>query len=184
MTWVYPPEEVMAQIAALHVAGGITAPHMFGARYLGTNARAPYYVWVPRRLRSEVGTASPGVEEVRSIATMPHIVDVHCAGATFAQSWAMATNLVKSLNDLAAVDASLEGGRWISPGESYNQDGEVLIVECTLDVPFIDALINLTTLADPTVSTVLIDSYQGSIYKSPNVATDGELGLVVDTEDP
>ena len=184
MTWVYPPEEAMAQVAALHLAAGITAPHLFGARYLGTNDRPPYYVWVPRRLRPEVGTASPGVEEVRTIAAMPHVVDVHCVGASFAQSWAMANNVVKSVNDLSAVDGSIEGGRWISPGDSYNQDGEVIIVELSLNIPFIDALIDLETLADPTVSTVLVDSWQGSIYRSPNTATDGELALVVDTEDP
>jgi hypothetical protein len=184
MTWVYPPKQTMVEVAALHVAAGITAPHLFGARHLATSDRPPYYVWVPRRMRSEIGTASPGVEEIRTITTLPHIVDVHCAGADEAQSWAMANNLIKSVNDLAAVDASVEGGRWISPGESYNQDGEVFIVELSLNIPFIDALIDLDTLADPTVSTVLVDSWQGSIYRSPNTATDGELALIVDTEDP
>lgn len=188
MSWEFPVTALQVEVAALMAASGVSSlaavPHYVGGKYLATNQRAPYFVWVPTRGRARQPTVARTVEEHRTVLAARHYIDVHCAGRTYDQAAALAQNLIKAAKDAARVDIQVETMRWVDAGGAYNQDGETLVVELELGAPFIDAWVDVSTLADPAVATVDPDAMITELYSSATGATDGELALTITYEEP
>jgi hypothetical protein len=188
VTWEYCLSALQREVATLMDASGLPSvaavPHLVGARWLVTNDRPPYYVWVPVRVRGSQPTVVRQVEEHRTLIAGRHQVDVYCAGLTLDQASALAQNLVKAAQLAGTIDIAMENARWLDAGAAFNQDGETLIVELELSAPFIDAWVDVSTLADPVVTTVDPTGMVAELYSSDTGTTDDELLLVVDYEEP
>ena len=155
-------------------------PHFFGARYRNHDSY-PKYVWVPTRSRERNLSPTRLVEEYRSLSAHAEHVEIDCLGEDFDQTWALRQNLGKALHDLGLADQDTAGGEWVDPSESWNQEGELYRLEVSLVVPIIDAYVDLTTMEDPVQETFIPARIEGDIFKSPDVETDGELGVHVST---
>lgn len=193
MSWGYSVQDLMTEVSALMTAGAnslvtppaepVLAPHELGGRALAHNARAPRYVWVPRKARGEETTAKRAADKLRVLGAFNDGVDVYCIGRSFAQASAMRQNLAKALHDLMLADLSIDGGRWVGPGENWNQDGETFVLEMSIPTLVLDAWIDLDSLADPTVPTHTIVEVEGELQKTDDVDDPGEVAFTVITED-
>ena len=180
MTWEYPVEALKTDVESILTAAGTTTPHFIGERHLQTNRAAPYIIWLPTG-SSALNAAAPtrDVDEDRTLALAREDFQIVIRGRTFAEVHALRNNVVKALHDSAFADVTIRGARWVRPGTGYNQDGEHLAIECSLEIPLIDAFVNLETLADPAPSLVTPTAIVGTVEVSEDVDTAGELGLIV-----
>ena len=141
----------------------------------------PRYVWIPTDIRDRDDSPTREVDEYRSLFVLPALVEVHCWGSSYAQAWALLTNLCKACNDAVKADLQIEQARHINPSKSQNQNGEVIAITLSVKVPIIDAYVNLTTLADPEPTTVLPIDITGDLQITDDLEDDGESLVTVST---
>lgn len=134
----------------------------FGAKHVTAHDAPPRYVWEPMRLAAERdadarGTVSdPDVTaEHRSLGAVREVVRVGCWGGSFAEARALAHNLLVACDRAAGADVALENARWSQLASSWNQSGELLLVEVSLAVPVMDAIVAFPALetTDPAIFT-------------------------------
>lgn len=180
--WEYPIEALKNAVEAILNASGDATPHYFGANETARNATGPRFVWVPQEARDRNGPIMRKTEELRTLFSMPEIVDVYCFGESYAQCWALRNNLLSAAHALAAVDVNIVSDKWVRPGSAVNQDGQLRLISISMACPVVDALVDPVVLEEPTQSTVEIGRSEADIFKSPDTDTDGELGVEVDVE--
>lgn len=181
MSFEYPIEALKTEVEGLLSAAGDTVAHLFGARFIETTKAAPYYIWIPMGA-SPIGKAAAtrAVDEDRTLFLVREDFTVVVRGRSFAEVFAMRTNLMRALQMSAFVDITPQASKWVRPGAGFNQDGEAFELQCSLAVPMVDAFVDLSTLADPVVDTIIPSTIEGTLELSPDVDTAGEVGLVVE----
>lgn len=163
-------------------AVGPTVTHFFGAKGKATHGRPPRYVWVPTRIAERGETPTRNVEEFRTIFAWAEHCEVYVWGRSFAEVSALRRNLLVALGRSAFADVAVEGGRYARPGEAWNQDGELFVLEFSIRVPIPDEFVEIAdVLTEPEVGTVVPTEITGDIHNSPDTETDGELGVSVST---
>lgn len=176
MSFQFPIEALKDEVASVMSSAGVSVPHLFGGASESALGSAPRYVWIPGRSSDRNDTPTRATQEYRTIYATREHCEIHCWGRTYAQTWALRQNIIKALHDVAGVDVQLEAAsRWERPGEAWNQSGELYILEVSLDVPVIDAWVDVQTLPDVAPDTVEADGVVLDEYKSPTLATNGTL---------
>lgn len=170
-------EAVTAQLAD----AGIGVDTYFGRSGLSIHARPPRYVWIPTRSRDRNATPVRQTEELRSLFASQEHCQVYCFGKDFHQAWGLRNNLLKSLNDQAAADIDIENGEWMRPKEAVNQDGELYVLEFSMNVPVIDGFVPPSTMVAPEATTFIPASIEGAIQRSDEAGEDGETLTTVST---
>lgn len=193
MTWGFSVQDLMTEVSGLITTGAnalvtppteaVIAPHLLGEKHLATSQRGPLYIWVPRKARGQETIAKRAADELRALAAFKDGVDVYCVGRSFAQASALRQNLAKALHDSMLADLSIDGGRWVGPGQAWNQDGETFVLEMSIPTLVLDAWIDIDSLADPTIPTHTIVEVEGELQKTDDVDTAGEVAFTVITED-
>lgn len=176
MSFQFPLEALKNEVVAVMTAAGIEVPHLFGGANESALGSAPRYVWVPGRSSDRNETPTRSTQQYRTLYATREHCEIHCWGRSFDQTWALRQNVIKALHDVASVDVQLEAAsRWERPGEAWNQSGELYILEISLDVPVIDAWVDVVTLPDVAPDTVVAGGVELDEYQSPDLATDGDL---------
>lgn len=176
MSFSFPIEALKDEVASVMSAAGIDVPHLFGESAVNVHGAAPRYVWVPTRSADKNETPTRSVQEYRTLFVTREHCEIHCWGATYAQAWALRQNVIKALHDAAGVDVQLEGAsRWEGPGESWNQSGELYVLEVSLECPVVDAWVDVQTLPDVAPDTAEVDGLVLDEYQSPDLSTNGDL---------
>lgn len=176
-------DEVQATLATAAERGG-TAPaaHLLGEKYLDTHGTPPRYVWVPKFIRESRDPVTQSVDEVRSVAWAREHVSIYCWGATYNDASALRSNVIAAMKRAAAVDLTLEGGDWVHPSQGWNQKGELFRLEVSLEIPFVDDFIPLTTLEQPEASIADIEAVDVALFKSPDPEHDGDAFITFNFE--
>lgn len=170
----FPLLVLMNEVAAQMAAAGVAVDHVFGVAEKSAHGRPPRYVWVPTRSRDRNATPVRAVDELRSIFASQEHCEVYCFGQNFHQAWALRQNLLKCLNDAAAADIEIESGRWERPAGALNQDGELYVLEFSMNVPVVDGYVPPTTLLEPVASTFIPARIEADIQLSASVDENGE----------
>lgn len=180
MSFEHPIEALMNEVSAAMVAEGMTVEHILGAK-LEQHGAPPRYVWIPTDIRDRSDSPTREVDEYRTLFVQNALVEVHCWGSSYAQAWALLTNLCKACNDAVKADLEIEQARHINPSKSQNQNGEVIAITLSVKVPLIDAYVDIETLADPEPETVLPIDIVGDIQTTDDLEDDGESLVTVST---
>ena len=181
MAFEHPIEALMTEVASAMSDQGLIVEHVLGERGLEAHGAPPRYVWIPTDIRDRSDSPTREVDECRTLFVQNALVEVHCWGTTFAQAWALLTNLCKACNDAVRADLEIEQARHIRPAKAWNQDGEIIAITLSVKVPMIDAYVDILTLADPSAETVLPTEITGDIQYATDVDTDGESLVTVST---
>lgn len=181
MAFEHPIEALKTAVASAMSDEGLTVTHVMGERGLEAHGAPPRYVWIPTDLRDRGESPTREVNEYRSLFVINALVEVHCWGTSYAQAWAMLTNLCKACNDQERADLDIENARHLRPGKAWNQLGEVIVVTLSAKVPLIDTYVDLDALPDVEPTTVLPTSISGVIEHAEDIDEDGEIALTVTT---
>lgn len=172
---------LMSDVAEIMVAAesaiGMSVEHALGIRHRVTNSPPPKYIWVPTRSRQIGPPATSDVDQVRSLCTPRLAFFVDCWGSSFDVADAMATNLLRALNLSAFADVAPESEEWLDPSKSWNQKGEVLRVEYSLEIPRVDGWVHLIDLLDPEPAIAEIEEVENNIEMTSDVEDAGELAV-------
>lgn len=176
--FAFPLEQLMAEASALMP---YAVPHLFGMKEQHKLQAAPLYVWIPAGAKNSRETVSHGVGAHRVLLGLNLSADVLCKGRNYAQSWGLASNLVKALRSLAEVDAWADTLDFVEPSKSHNQAGETVVVTVTLATTFVDQWVDITTLDQADASTVIATKLEGTVETSEHTHVDGEPAVTVET---
>lgn len=177
-TWQHPLEALKAAVEVqLATVGGAQPRHFVGGQYVFGNHKAPRYVWIPSKGRESEAFATRTEQVVDMTAALEDRFMVACWGRTFAEAWAMANNVYRAMRIELEGDLTGLQYEWVRPGEAANQSGELVVLEASMGIPFVDAFIDLDPAAtEPEQPTVLPTGIEADIQSE-----DGETAVVVTT---
>ena len=109
---------------------------------------------------------------------------VGCWGRSPKETWAMANNVYRAVRlELGADQKPMRQYDWERASEAWNQNGELVVLQFEMGVPFIDAYVALDPAAlEPEASTVMPTAIEADIQKTeaPELGP-GETALTVNT---
>jgi hypothetical protein len=182
-TWEYPLEALKAAAeTALTVVGGATPTHYVGRRFVYGNHDCPRYVWIPSKGRESNDFSTRSTEEVDMTAVLEDKFLVACWGRSLAEAWAMANNVHRAIRLEIEGDQKPLQYEWVRPGEAHNQRGELVVLEYTWGIPFIDAYVDLDPEAtEPEQPTVLPTGIEADVQQTDDPDDIGETAVVINT---
>lgn len=187
-TLQYPLQALQVEVIALLAADAEavdSAPveHHFGEKFKAGSHAPPRYVWIPTRTREQRATTQRAVDEPRALYSTAEYIEIHCWGSTFAQAFALRNNVLRALKQ-AAAQIRIENAEWVRPSAAWNQAGELYVLEISTSVATFDQYTDPHTGVYPAENTVVLESVDGEIELTSDLATAGDIQITASAEEP
>lgn len=177
----FPIKLLQEEVATKLASWGDSVPHAFGAREVESLTTPPTYVWLPSRTKENRPTSQHGPTLPRSIMSVGEFFEVHIWGPDYETAYGMRQNVIRALKHVAGTALRIENGEWMAPSASWNQEGEVFVLEASLSVSVFDQYVELTNKTYSAENTVTPTEIQGDVRITDSLDTEGESVVTTST---